>query len=111
MRLTGSFHTITCHGRSATVSGERSGRSSRPVDPPGACSGEAPGGTGSCLHHTMAPFYAATRPVPGGARAAAAGARRACRVADVTEQTPTLDTGWLLPTSLFTDHYELTMLQ
>ncbi|HEY4616172.1 MAG TPA: nicotinate phosphoribosyltransferase [Citricoccus sp.] len=29
----------------------------------------------------------------------------------MTEQTLTLDTGWLLPTSLFTDHYELTMLQ
>lgn len=32
-------------------------------------------------------------------------------VTDVTEQTSTRDTGWLLPTSLFTDHYELTMLQ
>ncbi|MDI3330459.1 MAG: nicotinate phosphoribosyltransferase [Micrococcus sp.] len=29
----------------------------------------------------------------------------------MTEQTSTRDTGWLLPTSLFTDHYELTMLQ
>jgi nicotinate phosphoribosyltransferase len=32
-------------------------------------------------------------------------------VTDVTELTSTRDTGWLLPTSLFTDHYELTMLQ
>jgi nicotinate phosphoribosyltransferase len=32
-------------------------------------------------------------------------------VTDVTDQTATRDTGWLLPTSLFTDHYELTMLQ
>ncbi len=29
----------------------------------------------------------------------------------MTELTSTRDTGWLLPTSLFTDHYELTMLE